>query len=354
MTTKKDFEYRVFRKYGFIPIFEGEPQLTNVPSKVIGETFSAWCERVIGQSSKQVNVLRISRPAGQLRVDKLAESRFPIKELLDIHTQRIGRKGVNSSPSKEKACSQKKVASQELSELMNSLMREESPQSLKFIKKFTANHGDVSSWKDMFEEIFDEHLQIINIFYEHVNQPSDLTKEDRLKNIRDGVSIFFERLSTIELEIIEVRNNIYLHSKFDEYSNEYGFAAIPMLILSDLEDYIEELIFAFGALSLFQDTEESLIDLYDAVCDAQEHDALPKRSDLKTIISDRDRDQDEKEHVELIFTYLHGLIDFSTEVQGSFIDDIEDLSEPIKNQMQKACDNLLQNLSDALEIIFEG
>lgn len=59
MTDKTDFQARVLKKYGVIPLFDGPPAHANVKTSVPGETFNQWCVRVVGKRAKEVRVLSL-------------------------------------------------------------------------------------------------------------------------------------------------------------------------------------------------------------------------------------------------------------------------------------------------------
>ena len=71
---KSHFLLKVFRKFGFLPVIEGEILQSKVKSPVEGENFSAWSERVLGQSSKNICVLQMVQPNGHTLVTTLASS----------------------------------------------------------------------------------------------------------------------------------------------------------------------------------------------------------------------------------------------------------------------------------------
>ena len=71
---KSHFLLKVFRKFGFLPVIEGEILQSKVRSPVDGENFSAWSERVLGQSSKNICVLQMVQPNGHTLVTTLASS----------------------------------------------------------------------------------------------------------------------------------------------------------------------------------------------------------------------------------------------------------------------------------------
>lgn len=71
---KSHFLLKVFRKFGFLPVIEGEILRSKVRSPVDGENFAAWSERVLGQSSKNICVLQMVQPNGHTLVTTLASS----------------------------------------------------------------------------------------------------------------------------------------------------------------------------------------------------------------------------------------------------------------------------------------
>lgn len=71
---KSHFLLKVFKKFGFLPVIEGEVLQNIVRAPIEGENFSAWSERVLGQSSKNICVLQMVQPNGHTLVSTLAGS----------------------------------------------------------------------------------------------------------------------------------------------------------------------------------------------------------------------------------------------------------------------------------------
>ena len=60
MSKKIDFQVRVLKRYGVIPVFEGDPEFTNVRTSAPGETFKQWCARVIGKTTNEVSLFGLA------------------------------------------------------------------------------------------------------------------------------------------------------------------------------------------------------------------------------------------------------------------------------------------------------
>jgi hypothetical protein len=71
---KSHFLLKVFRKFGFLPVIEGDILQSKVRSPVEGENYAAWSERVLGQSRKNICVLQMVQPNGHTLVTTLAGS----------------------------------------------------------------------------------------------------------------------------------------------------------------------------------------------------------------------------------------------------------------------------------------
>lgn len=69
--SKTDYIFRVYKKYGILPIFEGQPKRTNVPSPADNENYVEWCQRVLGQENSLVSVLQAVQPNGNSHVSRL-------------------------------------------------------------------------------------------------------------------------------------------------------------------------------------------------------------------------------------------------------------------------------------------
>ncbi len=265
MAIKSAIQIRILRKYGFLPVFEGDVDFTNVKSAKNGEkeTFSSWCKRVLGKDSSEVMLYGLYHPPGQKYTENLDDDGQLIK-LFRSHAQNI-------------------------------LQR----------KLETASHSES---KDEFNEFESCENQLLSTDKpEKLNQPWYVS----LKNLKIP-------------ECLDSKNLLMSdHSDHDNFSEEYGDAARHLIVLNDLARYVEELGYIFSG-NEFEKSNQVLEDLARFADDACEFDAL--KSNLEGV-SDSDKDYFEREHIKLIMTYVDGLFDAINFVEWELQDELENLSD---------------------------
>lgn len=265
MAIKTAIQIRILRKYGFLPVFEGEVDFTNVKSAKKGEkeTFSSWCERVLGKDSNEVFLYGLYQPPGQKHVENLSDD-GQLMQLFRSNVQRVLQK---------KLSKQKELGSDndfcELEQTDDELLFSDKPQT------------KVEPW--------------------YV----------KLKNIKTP-------------ECLDSKNLLLSdHSDNQEYSESYGDAARHLIVLNDMARYAEDLKHIFSD-SEFEKTYEALEELERFADEACEIDAL--MSDLEDV-SDCDKHYVEREHIKLIITYMDGLFDAINLVKWELQDELESLSD---------------------------
>lgn len=97
MSSKTDFQIRVLKKYGVIPVFEGEPGQTNVRTSLPGETFKQWCARVIGKKNNEVSLFCLYQPKGNERIGKLGRDGDHLKKIVQTQYRKSFLKGLKKS-----------------------------------------------------------------------------------------------------------------------------------------------------------------------------------------------------------------------------------------------------------------
>jgi hypothetical protein len=119
MTNKSKFQYRILKKYGVLPIFEGDVDRVNVKSPLAeGETFSNWCERVLGKNSADVLVYQLERPTGQKHIENMKDGGKELVALFRAHARNMLQKNTNNSNAQ---ISEDKFDLDEFSDLENQL-----------------------------------------------------------------------------------------------------------------------------------------------------------------------------------------------------------------------------------------
>lgn len=268
MKDKVKIQINVLRKYGFLPVIQGDVDFKNVksPKENEKETFASWCERVLGTDSSQVMLYGLYRPAGQTHVENLNDDGQLI-QLFRSHAQNVIKK---KNIQKNKAASD-----------------------------------------DDFDEFEEFDLSDGNHFWVGESEIGIEPWYVRLKKLKTP-----ECLSCKDLLFFE-------HSNMCEFSDEYGDAARHIIVLNDVAKYAEELGFIFSGLE-FENAQQALEELGRFAYDACEMEAL--KSALKGL-TEGDRDYIEREHVKQIMTYVDGLFDAINTVASELENDLLNLSD---------------------------
>lgn len=264
MTNKTEFQIRILKKYGVLPIFEGDIDFKNVKSPEDNETFSAWCDRVLQKDSSDVWLYGLHQPTGQKQIENLKDDGQLIALIRSYAKNKLRKKLKSAEEIKE---------SEEL---------------------------------DFFDDddemiLTDKPLEKVEPWY------------IQLKNLKAP-----ECLASVKSKDMLLSE----HSDHDEYSEAYGSAARHIIVLNDISMYAEELSHIFDA-DAFETTSEVAIDLQRFAEDACELDAL--KSELMNA-SERDEDLIEREHVKLIMESVDGLFDAINDLDESIFYDVEELS----------------------------
>lgn len=270
MTNKSKFQYRILKKYGVLPIFDGDVDRINVKSPLAdGETFSNWCERVIGKSSSDVLVYQLEQPTGQRHIENMKDGGRELVALFRAHARNI-------------------------------------------LQKNTKNLNNQSS-EDEFE----------------LNEFSDLESElsENPASSHDPWYVGLVNLKNPEcLKNYEAKDyTLSQHENCDDYFEEYGHAARHLIVLNDIAQYVEELIHVFAAGNMDR-ASEAADELVKFIENASEIDAL--KAELSEAL-ESDRTRIECDHVKsfLGVDLCHELYDMIDEMFFEFEDELEGLDQ---------------------------
>lgn len=292
---KTNFQYRILKKYGVLPVFNGEVAVENVKSPLRqGETFHNWCDRVIKKNSNEVFLYGLYQPAGQKHIENLKEGGNELLEIIRSQAKRLLQRKA-------------KIRSQNL---------------------------EIDFEFDNFSD-FEEGLSVVNsadknIWYE------------RLKNIKDP-----ECLKNFQAN----DHTLFTHLDYEEFSEKYGSAAKYCLILNDISQYAEELsvIFSDGCMN---GASESADDLVQFIQSSSEIDAL--EAELTDAV-EADRERIEREHVKLFLgpSLCHELYEMIDDIFLELKDDFEALSHAEKFIGNLLIEKPRSTLKDCVDFLFE-
>lgn len=270
MINKTKFQYRILKKYGVLPVFDGEVDRINVRSPLAGgETFSNWCERVVGKNSAEVRVYQLEHPTGQKHIENMKDGGKELLALFRGHARCMLKKNTENSIAK--------------------------------------NNEDELDFDEPFE------------FGEDLLESSNGSKES-----------WYVMLSNIKtpdcLKSYEANDySLMQHESYDEYSDQYGDAAKHLIILNDISQYVEELscVFSIGNMDR---SSEAANDIVSYIESSSEIDALMAELDGSV---ESDRGRIEREHVELYLgaDLCHELYDQISNMFFEFDDELEILTE---------------------------
>ena len=290
MTNKTEFQIRILKKYGVLPIFEGDIDFKNVKSPEDNETFSAWCDRVLQKDSSDVWLYRLYQPTGQKQIENLKDD-GPLIALIRSYAKNKLRKKLKSA--------------EELEELEE------------------VNFSD----DDMF--LIDKPLEKVVPWYKKLE---DLKAPECLAS--------FDSKDMLLLE----------HSDHDDFSAQFGPAARHIIVLNDVAMYAEKLYRIFAS-SGFEATSEVAGDLQTFADDLCQITAFGFGSDD---YSEFDKKNIEREHVVLILRSVDGLFDEINDLVKSMSLDVEDMSPAerfiAKSMISKPTDALKRCAEMLLEL----
>ena len=164
MTEKTEFQARVLKKYGVIPVFEGPPTYAIVKTSVPGETFKQWCTRVLGKNSNEVQVFRLvdGTPAkGNAKIGGLGKNAEHLKKIIQSESRKSFRSGLNRATREpgddstiEVDLGKPQAIDRELLyDTLADAVPERNPAVDEFFIRFAENHSGAASWADLFETL---------------------------------------------------------------------------------------------------------------------------------------------------------------------------------------------------------
>ena len=172
MSNKTDFQVRVLKKYGVIPVFEGEPEYSNVKTSEPGETFKQWCSRVIGKKNDEVSLYCLYQPKGIERIGRLGRDGDQLKKIVQAQSRKSFLKGRNQSnaddghdvPDEWIPVVNRLVSRDELYDTLADAVPERSAAIDQFFEKFADQNADTGVWADLFENLAMEYVKLAELF----------------------------------------------------------------------------------------------------------------------------------------------------------------------------------------------
>jgi hypothetical protein len=174
MSEKTDFQLRVLKKYGVIPVFDGQPEHLNVKTFVAGETFNQWCTRVLGKKAAEVRLLSLvdTTPAkGHARIGKLAGNAEYLKKIMRKESRKSYLRGLSKASfegeddakTQEGLLAPRSIGRGELFATMAGAVPDSTPAVNEFFANFSDNHAEESSWAMLFEILARKYAQLIEL-----------------------------------------------------------------------------------------------------------------------------------------------------------------------------------------------
>ncbi len=170
MSKKIDFQVRVLKRYGVIPVFDGDPEFTNVRTSAPGETFKHWCARVIGKTTNEVSLFGLYKPRGNTRIGKLGQDGEHLKKLVQTQSQKSFLKGCN----KREVSGENELTDELTSTPPRLIMRDQIYNTLadavvdrtvaidEFFNRFADKNSGANGWVEVFEALANEYSSLAN------------------------------------------------------------------------------------------------------------------------------------------------------------------------------------------------
>lgn len=167
MSNKTDFQARVLKKYGVIPVFEGEPEYTNVRTSEPGETFKQWCARVLGKRNDEVSLFCLRQPKGHERIGRLGRDGDHLKKIVQAQSRKGFLKGIKQTGAEDGhgesddwlSIQTRLVSKDELYDTLADAVPDRSEAIDQFFEKFAEQHAD-EVWADLFENLAKEYAKL--------------------------------------------------------------------------------------------------------------------------------------------------------------------------------------------------
>lgn len=173
MTEKIEFQAKVFKKNGVIPVFDGQPDYVNVKTSMPGETFNQWCLRVLGREAKEVRVLSLvdaTPKKGNARIGGLAGDTDYLKKIIRFESRKSYQAGMLKAALEEDTEIQNPALadmSQAVGrDLLYDTMADAVPNRTlavdEFFDRFSKDHSGESSWADLFEILARKYAELVD------------------------------------------------------------------------------------------------------------------------------------------------------------------------------------------------
>ncbi len=168
MSNKTDFQVRVLKKYGVIPVFEGEPDYTNVKTSLPGETYKQWCARVIGKKNDEISLYCLYQPKGNERIGKLGRAGDHLKKIVQAQSRKSFLKGLKQNRGDDECdapddwipAQTQFVSREELYDTLADAVPERSEAIDQFFQRFADQHATSDGWVDLFENLAMEYAKL--------------------------------------------------------------------------------------------------------------------------------------------------------------------------------------------------
>lgn len=311
-SSKSDFILRVFMKYGFIPVFDGDPPLINVPSEVEGENFSSWCERVLARKTKEVKIYKLTTQNGHIKVSKLGRYRREVQSLLKAKEHRVRNRIERRVLNKNCASNDDCITADLIQASIQVALEDHSDSTMEFFERFSNEHAGNGSWKYMFEEMVSNYSKLISL----------------IKEKDEFVFSFDEEPMLVDKSLQGFSSESTLDETDDDLFDELNHI-LPKLI-KEINDFTDALPVGCDITSKFDFSDENV--------EIQDHE-LSVRRNLCAL--DRVRGMNEimesfssienMDQVINIDAFLEGIDELNTEVENLF-DEINTLATEVDFQ----------------------
>lgn len=171
MTEKTEFQARVLKKYGVIPVFDGPPPYAIVKTSVPGETFKQWCTRVLGKNSSEVQVFRLvdATPAkGNAKIGGLGKNAEHLKKIIQSESRKSFRNGLvraSREPGDDSTIEinlgkPQAIDRELLYDTLADAVPERTPAVDEFFSRFADSHSGAASWVELFETLASQYAEL--------------------------------------------------------------------------------------------------------------------------------------------------------------------------------------------------
>lgn len=173
MSEKTDFQLRVLKKYGVIPVFDGQPEHLNVKTSVAGETFNQWCARVLGKKANEVRVLSLADATPQrsnAQIGNLAGEAEYFKKIMRYESRKSYLRGLSKasfdgetdSKTQENLVAPKPIGRDMLFDTMADAVPDRTSSVDEFFDRFSKQYSGESSWAELFEILAKKYAELAN------------------------------------------------------------------------------------------------------------------------------------------------------------------------------------------------